>query len=189
MTPSRDHVFHVNCPKEATTKTILDIFSPFGNVQIRWQDDNNLFVSLQDKDQAPLVMKNIEYDKPAFKVQPFAQYQTYQTSKLNKRPLENKQRQKGKNKNPKGPRQHSSASTSSTSSSGSVSDGGSVSPPLPDLAHHQKKRPKTDKPTGVNKSTKTGKSAVEVHVGTETAAKKKQLAASGLHFEEPPNWD
>jgi poly(A)-specific ribonuclease len=194
LTPSRDHVFHVNCPKEATTKSILDIFSPFGQVQVRWQDDNNLFVSLQDKDQAPLVIKNIEYDKLAYNIIPFAQYQS-SAAKMIKRPLGNNQKPKqkgwssnshtGNNNNPKGPRQHSSASTSSTSS-GSGSEGGSVSPPLPETVHHQKKkRPKTEKST--SSSISKGKAG-----GDKDSCQgegKPPNSSSSLHFEEPSTWD
>lgn len=205
VTPTRDHVFHVHCPKEATTKSILQMFHPFGQVQIWWQDDNNLFVSLNDKDQASLVMKNIEFDRPAYRVLPFAQYQ--QVLAKVKRPHQkslsrcsNSSSTNNSNNGPpatKGIRQHSSSSTSSTSSNSSEG-----SPPSTQSVHQKKKRPKTEKSkTGKSssaaaaassgKATGNGGAAAAVvggdsHKETGTASKPSK---NNPRFEEPSKWD
>jgi hypothetical protein len=84
LTPSRSHVFHVTCPKAASTKNIQDMFSPFGPIQIYWQNETSLFVALSEKDQAALVMRTIDC-KADYRVIPFDQFQKAASEK--KRPL------------------------------------------------------------------------------------------------------
>jgi len=87
LTPSRSHVFYVTCPKDASAKNIQQIFSPFGNIQTCWRNATSLFVSLNDKDQSSLVMKNIEYSSE-YRIIPFATYQKLHREEK-KRPLLN----------------------------------------------------------------------------------------------------
>ncbi|ODM91508.1 Poly(A)-specific ribonuclease PARN, partial [Orchesella cincta] len=172
LTPRRDHVFHVNCPKESTTKTILNMFSPFGQVQVWWQDDHNLFVSLNDKDQAALVMNNIETEG-SIKVVPFCQYQT--SVKEKKRPLHRDSPDRAAFKVTE-TNQDASTPISISNSSGRQhsSSEGSSSPPLESV--QKKKRPKTES-RSFKKSAKPGK-------GSGGNGKKE-----ASHFDEPSNWD
>ncbi|CAL8117082.1 unnamed protein product [Orchesella dallaii] len=172
LTPRRDHVFYVNCPKESTTKTILNLFSPFGQVQVFWQDDNNLFVSLNDKDQAALVMKNIECEG-SIKVVPFCQYQ--KSLKEKKRPLHRDSPDRGGvYKVSETSQEAPTAIISNSSGRQHSSSEGSSSPPLESV--QKKKRPKTES-RSFKKSNKPGK-------GNGSTSKKE-----AAHFDEPSNWD
>lgn len=205
VTPSRDHVFHVTCPKEATTKNIVSLFQPFGQVQVWWQDDNNLFVSLNDKDQAALVMKNIEIEKGShIRVVPFTQYQS---SRGGKRPLgvdvatssggggkHHKKKgggKKGKGKGGGGNRQHNSCSTSSSSSGGvgggDGGDGGDTPPGASDGGDE-------GSPTfsGSDSVHHQKKKRPKTENGGGACGGKKGgggKGGGGPRFEEPSNWD
>lgn len=55
----RDHVFHVTFPKEWKTHDLIQLFSPFGRVFIAWLSDTSAYVSLENRDQAKLVLRTL----------------------------------------------------------------------------------------------------------------------------------
>jgi hypothetical protein len=93
-------------------------------VQIYWHTSTTLFVALNDKDQAPLVMRTIQC-KNNFKVIPFDQYQKLMREK--KRPLTGD--------SPERPQDDSQKPVSSTKASNKSS---------PPNGGQKKKRPKTE---------------------------------------------
>ncbi len=80
LTPSRSHVFYIKCPKNTTVDSIKSWFSPFGTIQYHWQGDD-IFVSLMDKDQAPLVIRNLDH-REGFSITTFEKYCKAKEEKL-----------------------------------------------------------------------------------------------------------
>jgi len=72
LSPSRSHVFHVQCPKNTSVDTLRSWFSPFGDIQYHWKGED-VFISLLDKEQSSLVMRNLEARK-GFNIIPFDRY-------------------------------------------------------------------------------------------------------------------
>ncbi|CAH0701407.1 unnamed protein product [Spodoptera exigua] len=56
-TPPRDHVFHLVFPKEWQRNDLSQLFSPFGAVTVYFLDECSAFVGLDQRDQAPDVMR------------------------------------------------------------------------------------------------------------------------------------
>ncbi|XP_050560831.1 poly(A)-specific ribonuclease PARN isoform X1 [Spodoptera frugiperda] len=56
-TPARDHVFHLVFPKEWQRSDLSQLFSPFGPVTVYFLDECSAFVGLDQRDQAPDVMR------------------------------------------------------------------------------------------------------------------------------------
>ena len=48
LNPERDHVFHVTFPMEWKTSDLIQLFQPFGSVQVTWLTDVTAFVSLRE---------------------------------------------------------------------------------------------------------------------------------------------
>ena len=55
--PDRDHVFHVTFPAEWKTPDLVQLFFPFGGVQVFWESDSTAYVSLR------LVCERMSYKK------------------------------------------------------------------------------------------------------------------------------
>ncbi|KAK2169445.1 hypothetical protein LSH36_10g14010 [Paralvinella palmiformis] len=55
--PDRDHIFHVRFPKDWKTSDISQLFSQFGSVYVAWLDESSVYVALNRRDQAEMVMK------------------------------------------------------------------------------------------------------------------------------------
>lgn len=72
-TPNRAHVFHVIFPEIWTQNDIINHFSKFGPVYIRWIDNTSAFVSLANRENAPILLKTIGTTK-GVKVSTFSTY-------------------------------------------------------------------------------------------------------------------
>jgi len=84
LSPSRSHVFHVQCPKNTSVESLRSWFSPFGDIQYHWKGDD-VFISLLDKEQSSLVMRNLE-PKKGFGIMPFDHYVKAKEGKGKKSP-------------------------------------------------------------------------------------------------------
>lgn len=71
--PNRDHIFHIQFPEVWTQTDVRNHFRKFGPVFIRWIDNTSAFVSLNDRENAPILLKTIETAK-GVKVISFAAY-------------------------------------------------------------------------------------------------------------------
>ena len=48
LNPNREHVFHLTFPPEWKTSDLINLFSPFGSVQVSWTSDTTAFISLKE---------------------------------------------------------------------------------------------------------------------------------------------
>lgn len=71
--PNRDYVFHVSFPETWTQSDIINHFRKFGPVFIRWIDNASAFVSLMNRENAPILMKTIGTTK-GVKISTFETY-------------------------------------------------------------------------------------------------------------------
>ncbi|XP_047109506.1 poly(A)-specific ribonuclease PARN-like isoform X1 [Schistocerca piceifrons] len=70
----RDHVFHVTFPKEWKTHDVIQLFSPFGRVFVSWLNDTSAYVSLENRDQAKLVLRTLT-QSDTYRVIPYKRHQ------------------------------------------------------------------------------------------------------------------
>ncbi|XP_055310617.1 poly(A)-specific ribonuclease PARN-like isoform X2 [Sitodiplosis mosellana] len=71
--PNREHVFHVTFPETWAQTDIINHFRKFGPVFIRWIDNTSAFVSLMNRENAPILLKSITATK-GVKISTFAMY-------------------------------------------------------------------------------------------------------------------
>jgi len=71
MYPDRDHVFHLEIPKEWKTPDVVLLFSQISQVQVFWINDTSVFVALRDKMFAntvlPTIQSNMTYKISTYK--------------------------------------------------------------------------------------------------------------------------
>lgn len=71
--PNRDFVFHVSFPETWAQSDIVNHFRKYGPVFIRWIDNVSAFVSLSNRENAPILMKTIGITK-GVKISTFETY-------------------------------------------------------------------------------------------------------------------
>ena len=72
ITPDRDHVFHITFPPEWKTTEIVNLFAPFGSVQVSWINDTEAYVSLREfVKNAKTVIVNTLNNSSLYKVVPY----------------------------------------------------------------------------------------------------------------------
>lgn len=74
--PNRDHVFHVTCPPAWKTQDVIHLFGPFGNVFVSWLDDTSCLVALNQKDNAPHVIPNLNNSGGLYRIKTYRQFKT-----------------------------------------------------------------------------------------------------------------
>ena len=75
LDPSRDHVFHVTFPAEWKTPELLQLFSPFGSVQVCWISDTTAYVCLKEHvaNSKMVVMSTLNCSS-IYSIVPYAQH-------------------------------------------------------------------------------------------------------------------
>ena len=70
--PDRDHVFHVTFPAEWKTPDLVQLFFPFGGVQVFWETDSTAYVSLREhvKNAKSVVMSTLNCSS-IYKIAPY----------------------------------------------------------------------------------------------------------------------
>jgi len=70
--PDRDHVFHVTFPAEWKTPDLVQLFFPFGGVQVFWESDSTAYVSLREhvKNAKSVVMSTLNCSS-IYKIAPY----------------------------------------------------------------------------------------------------------------------
>lgn len=58
--PERNHVFHLEIPKDWKTPDVVHLFSQFGGVNVSWINDSSVFVSLREKTFANTVLQVLQ---------------------------------------------------------------------------------------------------------------------------------
>ena len=72
LKPDRDHVFHVTFPATWKTPDIIQLFAPFGAVQVSWINDTEAYVSLREYvKNAKTVIVNTLNNSSLHKVVPY----------------------------------------------------------------------------------------------------------------------
>ena len=72
ITPDRDHVFHITFPPAWKTTEIINLFAPFGSVQVSWINDTEAYVSLREfVKNAKTVIINTLNNSSLYKVVPY----------------------------------------------------------------------------------------------------------------------
>ncbi|KAJ8986166.1 hypothetical protein NQ317_005640 [Molorchus minor] len=74
LNPNRDHVFYLTFPKEWKNNNIVQLFSPFGNVQVSWLDDTSAYVGLYKRDQAAIALSTLS-QSDTYSIMSFAKRQ------------------------------------------------------------------------------------------------------------------
>ena len=70
--PDRDHVFHITFPPAWKTTEIIQLFAPFGAVQVSWINDTEAYVSLREYvKNAKTVIVNTLNNSSFYKVVPY----------------------------------------------------------------------------------------------------------------------
>lgn len=72
-TPSRDHVFQISFPSTWKQSDIINHFRNYGRIYVSWIDECSAFVALQDRVNAPILLKSIGYTQ-SVKIQSFNAY-------------------------------------------------------------------------------------------------------------------
>lgn len=57
--PDRDHVYHVSFPSQWNTQSIVQLFAPYGSVQVNWINDTSAFVGLKDATRCRALNKSL----------------------------------------------------------------------------------------------------------------------------------
>lgn len=57
--PNRDHVFHVRFPDNWKQSDLIHHFRKYGSIFIRWINNNSAFVSLNNRENASILLQTI----------------------------------------------------------------------------------------------------------------------------------
>jgi poly(A)-specific ribonuclease len=78
--PIRDHVFHVSFPSQWNTQSIVQLFAPYGSVQINWINDSSAFVGLKDATRSRALSKNLSGSSadPAVQILPYYEFRSHE---------------------------------------------------------------------------------------------------------------
>lgn len=79
LEPNRDHVFHISFPDEWKTPDILNLFAPFGSVQVSWISDTSAYVCLREHvPNAQTVVMSTLNCSSIYKITPYAKHKELQ---------------------------------------------------------------------------------------------------------------
>merc|ERR1719309_1271127 len=71
--PDREHVFHVEIPKEWKTSDLVHLFSSYGGVNVFWVNDTSVFVSLKERTFSSSVLEDLKKNN-AIKISSYESY-------------------------------------------------------------------------------------------------------------------